>query len=169
MGIFLFDIASRTVLGPTQPPIQWVPGSLSLGVKRPGCEADHSPSSSAEVKECVELYIYSSNTPLWRGAQFKKSTGATLGLPCWTNGLNWLYWVVWRLALPVLNGMKWNGSGMEWSGMTWLSEQLMTGSVDYLTTLYRVRNIEVIYRHCWCWLRINTLVEHDTVACITQK
>jgi hypothetical protein len=28
-----------------------VPGALSLGVKRPGCEADHSPPSSAEVKE----------------------------------------------------------------------------------------------------------------------
>jgi hypothetical protein len=33
-----------------QPPIQWVPGVLSLGVKRPGSEADHSPPSSAEVK-----------------------------------------------------------------------------------------------------------------------
>jgi len=28
-----------------------VPGALSLGVKRPGHEADHSPPSSAEVKE----------------------------------------------------------------------------------------------------------------------
>jgi hypothetical protein len=28
-----------------------VPGALSLGVKRPGREADHSPPSSAEVKE----------------------------------------------------------------------------------------------------------------------
>jgi hypothetical protein len=31
--------------------IQWVPGALSLGVKQPGREADHSPLSSAEVKE----------------------------------------------------------------------------------------------------------------------
>jgi hypothetical protein len=46
-------------LGPTQPPIQWVPGALSLGVKRPGREADHSPSSSAEVKDWVELYLHS--------------------------------------------------------------------------------------------------------------
>jgi hypothetical protein len=37
--------------------------ALSLGVKRPGCEADHSPPSSAEVKEWVELYIHSPNTP----------------------------------------------------------------------------------------------------------
>jgi hypothetical protein len=36
--------------GPTQPPIQWVPGALSLGVKWPGREVDHSPPSSAEVK-----------------------------------------------------------------------------------------------------------------------
>jgi hypothetical protein len=28
-----------------------VPWALSLGVKRPECEADHSPPSSAEVKE----------------------------------------------------------------------------------------------------------------------
>jgi hypothetical protein len=32
---------------------------LFLAVKRPGREADHSPPSSAEVKECVELYLHS--------------------------------------------------------------------------------------------------------------
>jgi hypothetical protein len=37
-------------LGPTQPHIQSVPRALSLGVKRPRREADHSPPSSAEVK-----------------------------------------------------------------------------------------------------------------------
>jgi hypothetical protein len=50
LGIFLFTTTSRTALGPTQPPIQWVPGALSLGVKRLGHEADHSPPSSAKVK-----------------------------------------------------------------------------------------------------------------------
>jgi hypothetical protein len=50
LGIFPSTTVSRTALGPTQPPIQWVPGALSLGVKRPGREADHSPSFSAEVK-----------------------------------------------------------------------------------------------------------------------
>jgi hypothetical protein len=48
---FLFSMSSRLALGSTQPPIQWVPGALSLGVKRPGCEADHSPPASAEVKK----------------------------------------------------------------------------------------------------------------------
>jgi hypothetical protein len=49
-----------------------VPGALPLGVKRSGCEADHTPPYSAEVKEWVELYLHSSNTPSWRGAQLKK-------------------------------------------------------------------------------------------------
>jgi hypothetical protein len=34
-----------------------------------GREANHSPPSSAEVKEWVELYLPSPNTPSWRGAQ----------------------------------------------------------------------------------------------------
>jgi hypothetical protein len=50
-------------MGPTQPPIQWVPGAPFLGIKRSGREADHSHSSTAEVKECVELYLYSHSTP----------------------------------------------------------------------------------------------------------
>jgi hypothetical protein len=32
--IFLLAPASRPVLGPTRPPVQWVPGVLSRGVKR---------------------------------------------------------------------------------------------------------------------------------------
>jgi hypothetical protein len=51
LGIFLFTTASRTALGPIKPPIRWVPGALSLGVKRPEREAGQSPPSSAEVKE----------------------------------------------------------------------------------------------------------------------
>jgi hypothetical protein len=50
LRIFLLTIASKLALGPTQPPIQWVAGALSLGVKRPGREADRSPPSSAKVK-----------------------------------------------------------------------------------------------------------------------
>jgi hypothetical protein len=50
-GNFLFTTVSRPALVPTEPPIQWLKGALSLGVKRPGREADHSSPSSAEVKE----------------------------------------------------------------------------------------------------------------------
>jgi len=75
---FSTDTASRPALGPTQPSIQWIRGALSLGVKRPGREADYSPPSSAEMKECVELYLHSLNTSSWRGAYL--STGKTLPL-----------------------------------------------------------------------------------------
>jgi hypothetical protein len=60
-GIFLFTTTSRTALGPTQPPIQWVPRALSLGVKLPGSEADHSPPSSAEVKD---VWSHTSTPPI---------------------------------------------------------------------------------------------------------
>jgi hypothetical protein len=45
-------------LGPTQTPIQWVPGAFS-GLKRPKREADNSPPTSAEVKKTVGVYIHS--------------------------------------------------------------------------------------------------------------
>jgi hypothetical protein len=58
--IFLtFTLLSRPALGYTQPPIQWVPGALSPGVKRSGREADHSPPASAKVKKNVDLHIHS--------------------------------------------------------------------------------------------------------------
>jgi hypothetical protein len=41
---------SGSGMGPIQPPMHWITGSLSPEVKRPGLEADHSPLSSAEVK-----------------------------------------------------------------------------------------------------------------------
>ena len=50
-------------MGPTQPPIQWVPGVFA-GVKQPGRDADHSPSSDGEVKN--EWSYTFSLTPLWR-------------------------------------------------------------------------------------------------------
>jgi hypothetical protein len=43
--IFLFSTSSRRVLGPTQPPIQWVPG-----VTRQERGAYHTPPSSTAVK-----------------------------------------------------------------------------------------------------------------------
>jgi hypothetical protein len=45
----------------------------SLGVKWPGREADHLLPSSAEVKEYVELYLHSPNTPSLRGIQLKRN------------------------------------------------------------------------------------------------
>jgi hypothetical protein len=56
---FLFTTTSRLPLGRTQTPIQWVTVSLSLGVKQPKREAEHSPASNAEVKNA---WSYTSNT-----------------------------------------------------------------------------------------------------------
>jgi hypothetical protein len=47
---FLFSTKSRPALGPTQPPIQWEPKSISLGIKRSGHETDFLPPSNVEVK-----------------------------------------------------------------------------------------------------------------------
>ena len=41
----------RPALGPTQPPVKWVPGLSWGGKVRPGRAADHSPHSSAMVME----------------------------------------------------------------------------------------------------------------------
>jgi hypothetical protein len=57
---FLFSTSSKPALGSTQPPIQWVPGSLSPEVKQPGRESDHSPAASAEIKN---LWIYTFTPP----------------------------------------------------------------------------------------------------------
>ena len=59
-----FPHPSRPALGPTQPPIHWVRISVS-GLKRPGRGVNHPPPSSAEVKERVELHLYSPSGPSW--------------------------------------------------------------------------------------------------------
>jgi hypothetical protein len=79
LEIFLLTTGSRPALGPNQPPIQWVPGALSLEVKRQGREADHSPPYSAEVKN---VWSYNS-TPQYvfmAWCSVKKSTWTTLPL-----------------------------------------------------------------------------------------
>jgi hypothetical protein len=48
--IYCDFVASRVAVGPTQLPIQWVPGAISPGIKRQGREADRSPPSSTQDK-----------------------------------------------------------------------------------------------------------------------
>jgi hypothetical protein len=50
----------------TGPGASYTMGTGSFpGVKRPGRGVNHSPLSSAEVKERVELYLYSPSGPSW--------------------------------------------------------------------------------------------------------
>jgi len=52
--------------GPGANPASYTMGTRSFpGVKQPGCGVDHPPTSSAEVKERVQLYLFYSTGPLW--------------------------------------------------------------------------------------------------------
>jgi hypothetical protein len=66
-----FPNLSTLSLGPTQPPVPWVPG-LSRGKERSGRDVDPSPPSSAIGHERVELYLYSPYGPygLYKGTLY---------------------------------------------------------------------------------------------------
>ena len=52
--------------GPGAHPASYKMGTRSFpGVKWPGCGVGHPPTSSAEVKERAELYLYSPSGLLW--------------------------------------------------------------------------------------------------------
>jgi len=58
MGVFVLATASELSLESIQPHIQW---ELSPWVKRPGCEANYSPPSGAEIKN---VWNYTSTPPV---------------------------------------------------------------------------------------------------------
>jgi hypothetical protein len=53
-----FPYYSLPALGPTQPPLQWVPSLFFPEGKEPGRDADQSPPSRVEVRERVELNLH---------------------------------------------------------------------------------------------------------------
>jgi hypothetical protein len=60
------DIFSTAQTGPGAHPAIYTMGTESFpGVKQSRRGVDHAPSSSAEVKERIELYLYSFSGPLW--------------------------------------------------------------------------------------------------------
>jgi hypothetical protein len=82
LRVLLFTTASRPTLGSTQPRIQWVPGTLSLGVKWLRREADHSPhlAPRLRIRGCMYLLPHTSS---WRGTYLSSRTFTfTLQVPC---------------------------------------------------------------------------------------
>jgi hypothetical protein len=63
---FLIATVSRPVLGPTQPPNQWVLGALSPEVKRVGREANRSSPYSAEIKNVWSYTLTPQYVFAWR-------------------------------------------------------------------------------------------------------
>jgi hypothetical protein len=66
-----YSAVFRPALEPTYPPMQWVPGTLSPWVKRPRCEAGHSPPSGAQVKNGVAIpplpqYVFMAQGQLYK-------------------------------------------------------------------------------------------------------
>jgi hypothetical protein len=131
LGIFLFITASRPALGTTQPPIQWVTGAISLGLKRSGHQADHSPPSSA-VFNYGWNYTFTPppppNTASWRVSQLKhrdnflpllvlKASGQlenpTAFIP-WEGSVG-TFCVAWGLGEP----QSWSGRGERESPRPW--------------------------------------------------
>jgi hypothetical protein len=54
---YAFATTSTPTLGSTQPPIQWLPGTFSLEVKRPGYKADHSEVKNARSYTSTPPYV----------------------------------------------------------------------------------------------------------------
>jgi len=79
-GFSDFPHLFRAALGPTQPPVQWMPG-ISRSKKWPGRDADPSPPSSAVGHETVELYVYSPYGPYGLYRASVPVQGCTLPLP----------------------------------------------------------------------------------------
>ena len=58
------DFPHPVQTGPGAHPASYTMGNGSFpGLKRPGRGVDHPPTSNAEVKERVELYLYSPSGP----------------------------------------------------------------------------------------------------------
>jgi hypothetical protein len=59
-----FPRPSEPALGPTHRPIHWIAAPFPWG-KQAGRGVNNPPTCSAEVKERVELYLYSLSVPSW--------------------------------------------------------------------------------------------------------
>ena len=89
-----FPHPPRPALGRTQPPIQWLP-DLFPGVKRPEPGFNHPPPSSTEVKERVELYLYSPS-----GLSYPVLGRTLLIIWQFFNKISWYLHLIYMLSIP---------------------------------------------------------------------
>jgi hypothetical protein len=159
LGIFLFT-AYRTALGPTQPPIQWVPGALFLGLKRPVREADHSPPSSVEVKNAwsytfTPQYVFMA----WCLTTHRDNFTFCLNYYSSTHSLN-----------SALDGGEWSASR---SGATYQSHYYYyyyyyyiicttAGACTFSITLFRTTSLLCIAAvNMWIWMNWLSIGSHE--------
>ena len=84
-------------IGPGAHPTSCTMGTGSFpGLKRLGHGVDHLPPSSAEVKERVELYLYTHSGSLW------PVLGWILSLPCLWQGIKWPEGKAYHASAPPL-------------------------------------------------------------------
>jgi len=79
-----FPHPSRPSLGPTQLLYNGC-GVFFRGVMRPGRGGDHPPTSSAEVKERLEIYLYSSSGPSWTVLRWILTLSSVISLCTYTQ------------------------------------------------------------------------------------
>jgi hypothetical protein len=102
-GIFLFSKMFRSALRLTQHPAQWVPDTLSLAIKGPGHEVNHSPQLVLRLSMSGAILL----APLYNKCtnprcQVTWATRFCTVVPniCWTSVWNWLHAT---LLVPVSN------------------------------------------------------------------
>ena len=103
MQTFSFRL-SRPTLGPTQPPVRWVPG-LYWGLRAAGCDTDPSPPSSAVFKK---EYSYTSTYPMGHTACTEPQ--------CLYNGALYLFSItsldIWYMTIILSHIIRLAGMGL---------------------------------------------------------
>ena len=119
-------------------PASYTMGTGSFpGMKRPGCGVDHLPSSSAEVKERVEFYLYS------------------------TSGSSWPV-IRWILPLPLLSIPS--GSSLNSIYAIQLFEnQVISARFWMRDTIFLCLPWSAGFKICWKWLHIYSWLQ-ETVT-----
>jgi len=146
MGFSSSPPSPDRVSRPTQPPIPWVKGALSLGVKRLGREANRSLPSSAEVKNA---WSYTSTLPVClHGVVLslkKKAQGQLYFLDLSEMTLEFRNFVTFQTGTFHADFVD--------TYVIYLCTKFHTPSSNiphYLSPLNRKRNVDLVRPPCWC-------------------